>query len=201
MVTREDIEKYEIYLRFVDKQVGKFFKEQAPYIFCKEGCSHCCETGEYPFSEIEFAYLMIGVQTLPPETISEIEKNMLKVKQEKENHKSDKPFMHACPFLVNKRCSLYNYRGIICRTHGLAFFSKSNKLLVPACVNFGLNYSNVYDFEKDTISDEKFKASGIEQEPLAHNVGLAFMMENDLTKKLELDFGELKPMCHWFLAE
>lgn len=201
MVSFQDIEKYEIYLRFVDKKVGEFFKEQAPYIFCKEGCSHCCETGEYPFSKIEFAYLMIGVKSLSPEVVQKIEENMYRIRLEKEAYKGNKPFMHACPFLIENKCSLYRYRGIICRTHGLAFFSKTNKLLVPACVNLGLNYSNVYDFENETISDEKYKNSGIEQEPLAHNVGLHFMMNNDLTKNLELDFGELKPMHQWFLTE
>lgn len=197
MVNIEDIYKYELYLKYMGEKLAKFFAEQSPYIHCKEGCSHCCEKGEYPFSEIEFAYLMQGVRTLSPETISQIEENIIKVKEEKSRHKCDKPFMHACPFLVNKRCSLYNYRGIICRTHGLAFFSKTQKLLVPACVDLGLNYAAVYDFETKTISDEKYKQTGIEQEPLAHNIGLHFMINNDLTKELKLDFGELKPMLDW----
>lgn len=198
MVTEEDILKYEYYLTAIQKQLGAFFEEQAPYIFCKEGCSHCCEKGEYPFSEIEFAYLMIGVRTLAPETVAQIEKNILEVKSEREHYSGDEAFMYECPFLINKRCSLYNYRGIICRTHGLAFFSKEQKLLVPACVDKGLNYSNVYDFEKGCISDEKYSQSGIEQEPLAHNVGLYFMVNNSLTKELKLDFGEIKPMVDWF---
>lgn len=197
MVTEEDILKYEYYLTAIQKQLGAFFEEQSPYIFCKEGCSHCCEKGEYPFSEIEFAYLMIGVRTLAPETVAQIEKNILEVKSEREHYSGDEPFMYKCPFLINKRCSLYNYRGIICRTHGLAFFSKEQKLLVPACVDKGLNYSNVYDFEKGCISDEKYSKSGIEQEPLAHNVGLYFMINNSLTKELKLDFGEIKPMIDW----
>ena len=198
MVTEEDILKYEYYLTAIQKQLGVFFEEQSPYIFCKEGCSHCCEKGEYPFSEIEFAYLMIGVRTLVPETVAQIEKNILEVKSEREHYSGDGAFMYKCPFLINKRCSLYNYRGIICRTHGLAFFSKEQKLLVPACVDKGLNYSNVYYFEKGCISDEKYSKSGIEQEPLAHNVGLYFMINNSLTKELKLDFGEIKPMVDWF---
>lgn len=198
MVTEEEILKYEYYLTAIQKQLGVFFEEQAPYICCKEGCSHCCEKGEYPFSEIEFAYLMIGVRTLVPETVAQIEKNILDIKSERERYSGNEPFMYKCPFLINKRCSLYNYRGIICRTHGLAFFSKEQKLLVPACVDKGLNYSNVYDFEKGCISDEKYSQSGIQQEPLAHNVGLYFMVNNSLTKELKLDFGEIKPMVDWF---
>lgn len=201
MVTLEDIEKYELYLKFMDRQLAKFFEEQSPYIFCKEGCCSCCQKGEYPMSGVEFSYMLIGAKKLPLEIVAEIENNMFRIKNEKAQHEDNDIFRHACPFLVNNRCSIYSHRAIICRTHGLAFFSAKGKLLVPACVNEGLNYSNVYDFETDSISVEKFNSLGIEQEPLAHNVGLSFMSNNDLTKKLELDFGEFKPMYKWFLLE
>ncbi|MCM1265011.1 MAG: hypothetical protein NC200_02330 [Candidatus Gastranaerophilales bacterium] len=198
MVTIEDIQKYEIYLNYLEKKLGEAFEEQSPYIFCKEGCSSCCELGEYPFSEIEFSYLMMGVRSLDPQTINIIEKNIDKIRKDKQE--CDGKFLYACPFLVNKRCSLYKFRGIICRSHGLAFFSKNKKLLVPACVDEGLNYSNVYDFENRTISSEKYRALGIEQEPLAHNVGVHFLTNNEITQELNLDFGEIKPMCEWFLT-
>jgi len=201
MVTLEDIEKYELYLAFMNRQLEKFFQEQSPYIFCKEGCCSCCQKGEYPMSAVEFAYMTIGAKMLSADVIAEIEKNMFRIKDEKDNHDGKDIFRHACPFLVNNRCSIYSHRAIICRTHGLAFFSAKGKLLVPACVNEGLNYSNVYDFETDSISVDKFKALGVEQEPLAHNVGLSFMSKNDLTEKLNLDFGEFKPMYKWFLPE
>ena len=197
-ITLEDIQKYQLFLKFFEPKLTKFFEEQKPYIFCKEGCSHCCEKGEYPFSQIEFSYLMMGVRTLPLEMVAEIEKNVTQIKEDKKNHTEDTPFMHACPFLINKRCCLYQYRGIICRTHGLAFFSKAGKILVPACVDKGLNYSNVYDFENKTISDTKYEELGIEQEPLAHNVGLHFMTNNSFNESIKLDFGELKPMLDWF---
>lgn len=197
MVTFEDIQKYRIYLQYLEKKLGEYFKEQSPYIFCKAGCSSCCEKGEYPFTEIEFAYLMIGVQTLNKETFNKIEQNMFEVKQQKQNCK-EKKFLHACPFLVDKKCSLYDYRGIICRSHGLAFFSKDKHILVPACVDEGLNYSNVYDFDTKTISSEKYKKTGIEQEPLAHNVGVYYLTDNEITETLGLDFGEIKPMSDFF---
>ena len=198
MVNIEDIRKYELYLQFLEKKLKSFFEEQAPYIYCKEGCSYCCEKGEYPFSEIEFAYLMMGVRTLDAATVQVIENNILELKKQKELSNPDKPFMHQCPFLVNKRCSLYNFRGIICRSHGLAFFSRKGKLMVPACVDLGLNYSSVYDFDNGTISNEKYQKSGIKQEPLAHNVGVHYLTNNDFLKSIGLDFGEIKPMLYWF---
>ena len=198
MVNIEDIRKYELYLQFLEKKLKSFFEEQSPYIYCKEGCSYCCEKGEYPFSEIEFAYLMMGVRTLDAEIVRVIENNIIELKKQKESANPDKPFMHQCPFLVNKRCSLYNFRGIICRSHGLAFFSRKRKLMVPACVDFGLNYSSVYDFDTGTISNEKYQKSGIKQEPLAHNVGVHYLTNNDFLKSIGLDFGEIKPMLYWF---
>ena len=200
MVSIEDIQKYRIYLEYLNKKLGEYFEEQSPYICCREGCSSCCEKGEYPFTEIEFAYLMIGVQTLDKETQINIEKNIETIKKQKELNK-DKKFLYACPFLINKKCSLYEYRGIICRSHGLAFFSKDNHILVPACVEDGLNYSNVYDFETGAISSEKYKKTGISQEPLAHNVGVYYLTKNEITKELGLDFGEVKPMYKFFLKD
>ena len=110
-------------------------------------------------------------------------------------------FEYTCPFLIEGSCSVYSNRGLTCRVHGLAHIKKDGSVNVPYCANEGLNYSNVYDFETDSISVDKFKALGVEQEPLAHNVGLSFMSKNDLTEKLNLDFGEFKPMYKWFLPE
>ncbi len=197
MVDIEDIRKYQIYLQYLEKKLGEYFEEQSPYIFCKAGCSSCCEKGEYPFTELEFAYLMIGVQTLDKFTQHKIEQNMIRIRKEF-NENTDKKFLHACPFLVDKKCSLYNFRGIICRAHGLAFFSQNKNILVPACVDEGLNYSNVYDFETGKISSEKYKQTGIEQEPLAHNVGVYYLTNNEITKSIGLDFGEIKPMFEFF---
>lgn len=200
MITIEDIQKYRVYLQYLEKKLGEIFEEQSPYIYCKEGCSSCCEKGEYPFTEIEFAYLMMGVQTLSKEIFMKIENNMKQIKEDRSKCK-DKKFLHACPFLIDKKCSLYDYRGIICRSHGVAFFSQDKKILVPACVDEGLNYSNVYDFEKQMISSEKYKQTGIKQEPLAHNVGVYYLTKNEITESIGLDFGEIKPMAYWFLGD
>ena len=200
MVSYEDIEKYRIYLKYLDGKLGEYFKEQSPYIFCKAGCSSCCEKGEYPFTEIEFSFLMLGTQTLDKTTVFRIEENIKKIRADKKRNK-DKKFLHACPFLIDKKCSLYDFRGIICRSHGLAFFSKNENILVPACVDEGLNYSNVYDFENRTISSEKYKQLGIKQEPLAHNVGVYYLTDNEITKTLGLNFGEIKPMYEFFKEE
>lgn len=198
MIDINEIKKYELYLAYLMPKLEKFFQEQSPYICCKEGCSHCCEKGEYPFSELEFAYIMYGSKSLTPQIINELNNNISQIKQAQKNNTTNNKFLYKCPFLINKRCVVYNFRGLICRTHGLAFFDKNNKLVVPACVDKGLNYSNVYDFEKQNLSSKKCKELGIKQEPLAHNVGLHFILDNSITNQLKINFGENKSLIDWF---
>ena len=58
----------------------------------------------------------------------------------------------VCPFLIEKSCSVYKYRPIICRTHGLAYLYENNTVKVPYCVNEGKNYSSVFDGKTVTVS-------------------------------------------------
>ena len=162
MYTIEDLRNYERYLETMDAQLKDFFSEQEPYICCQEGCSHCCKSGEYPISKLEFTYLNIGMTTLPIADLEEINSKVRVLKAEKEKHNSeDGPYYHECPFLKNDRCLLYEFRSLISRAHGLAYFSKTGKVLVPACVDKGLNYSQVYDFDTMQISKEKFHDKNI----------------------------------------
>ncbi len=199
------IEKYEQYLEKIGGHLQKFFARQKPYIFCKEGCAICCESGEYPFSALEFQYAMIGYNNLSEEEKAIIQKKVQEIKTAKAEAKespSDEKFMHECPFLINKKCSIYNHRGIICRSYGLVYFTTDDNDKVsykmPCCVDNGLNYSNVYDEETGNISSKRWKETGIEEEPVSFNVGLKFLLNNNMTKELELDFGEHKALIDWF---
>lgn len=189
---------YEKYLDQIGAKIDKFFKQAAPYIFCKEGCSHCCEIGQYPFSELEFKYILLGALNLSAEEIKIIDENVAAIKKEQKESTAD-PFMYKCPFLINKRCCVYQYRGLICRTHGLAFYiDDSQNIKIPGCVDYGLNYSNVVDKNTKMISQEAFDKSGFENEPVAYNLSLKFLMNNEATEFLELDFGESKALIDWF---
>jgi len=198
------IKKYEQYLDSIGISLEKFFTEQKPFIFCKEGCSICCETGEYPFSELEFKYAMIGYKALGEAEKSLIQEKVKKIKSDKKKSKdaTEKKFMHECPFLIDKKCSIYKYRGIICRSYGLTYYTTDEKgetfYNMPCCVDNGLNYSNVYDPQTGKISSKKWEETGIETEPVSHNVSLDFLKNNSLTKDLELGFGEAKAIIDWF---
>ena len=59
-LSKEQIEGYQLYLKLIhERMLDKYFAEQAPYLCCKDGCSHCCRKGQYPMSEIEIKFIMI----------------------------------------------------------------------------------------------------------------------------------------------
>ena len=84
----------------------------------------------------------------------------------------------ACPFLINKQCSIYPYRPIICRVHGLAYICKEHTVKLPYCVNYGKNYSNVYKNNEFLIT------------PI-----LAKLDTPNLLK--DCDYGEIKNLYDW----
>ena len=197
MITLETIENYEKYLLDLQKNhINKFFEEQKDYIFCKKGCGSCCKKGEYPCSELELMYLMKGFNELDENTKNKVQKNVdLITKELAENPEK----LYICPFLIDNCCSVYKNRMLICRTHGLLFYKTneegqtSNK--IPACVEEGLNYSEVYDSETKTISEEKWLNSKIKTKPIAHNIDRKVLLNNNETKNL--DFGKSKKLIDW----
>ncbi len=191
--------KYVEYLYTIQKKIDGFFENQKPYIFCKEGCSACCKTGEYPFTQVEMQYLMLGFHQLPTETKLKVLAKINELKERYATANKEESFMHECPFLVDDKCSVYDFRGLICRTHGLAFYDANGKLRVPSCIHEGLNYSNVFDPEKNILCGDRWAATGIEQEPVSFNLSRKFLLNNEATKYLELDFGEEKAMIGWLV--
>ena len=171
----------------VQEQLDTIFEQQKEYICCCEGCSSCCEEGMYPYSELEFRYLMIGFRQLSDEekeqVISETKK-LLEIYKEK----NCECFMHKCPFLINGECSVYPYRGIVCRVHGLAWFD-GEKVQLPYCVNTGLNYSKVFD----RTTGEVFLPNVIQEHLRIDNI-----LKSPVAQSYELECGEIRPLINWF---
>ena len=193
-----ELENYQEYLNMISEKIEGFFKKQEPYIFCTKGCSYCCERGEYPFSEIEYKYILEGMKNLPPETIAQIEENARQVKKEKSEFNMDLIFLYKCPLLINGECSVYDYRGIVCRAFGLMSLRKGKKSTIPFCSSMGLNYSNIYDKERHAITPEMYKLSGIEQPPLFFNVDYSFLTNEAFAEYYGFDFGEKRRIMDWF---
>ena len=201
MIDKERMDKFYQFIRVIMERINAHFEDQKEYIHCKEGCSLCCEKGEYPCSELEFEFLKIGFMGLDKATQQQIVDNTIQIKAEKDKC-SDKIFMHKCPFLIYHRCSVYPYRMIICRTFGLSYYDKDeyekrNVLKVPFCIEKGLNYSEVYDQESKSFSTELFKKTGYKKEPLTYNLGVEMLVKKFGKEIMNLDFGEFKRLIEW----
>ena len=123
---------YEQFIKELDVKLANYFELHKDYIHCKPGCSACCEKGDYPLTSIELEYLMKGYIALDNTTKQVVQQNINEIEKG-----------GTCPFLVDKKCSVYAHRPIICRVHGLAYRYKENKLKLPYCANYGLNYANI----------------------------------------------------------
>jgi len=176
------IKKYEKFLREFDKALEKYFTDQSEYICCKEGCSLCCEVGDYPFTQLEMMYLMEGFKSLPDDKKIVIRNNLMQIKR---NRVSTHLF-YKCPFLINNRCSVYKYRGITCRTFGLAYLMKNNIVKIPECVHDNLNYSKVYENNE------------LLAEPVKQDLSLFEVVNGSAAKKYKLDFGPSRSLIDWF---
>ncbi len=177
------LQRYEKFLEKLDKRLEKYFEEQCEFIKCKSGCSACCEVGEYPFSRLEIEYLMSGFVNLPFGIKHKIKEDIKHLKQEN-------PKLYRCPFLINNMCCLYKYRGIVCRTHGLAWYDESeNRIRLPYCVNIGLNYSKVFDRETGEV---------FLQNPIRERLRIDSILKSPQAKSYQIECGEIRPLIRWF---
>ena len=198
-----ELQNFNIFLNVIQNSLNKFFEHEKEYIKCKEGCDLCCKNADFPFTKIEFDYLLEGFFQLDKELqkkITEKAENIIieKKKIYKENKKEK--FLYDCPLLIDGKCSVYPFRGIICRSFGLISFDPSNDeiAIIPFCAYKGLNYSEVLDAEKKSITKEKFEKSGFKQEPKAFNVKYSKLIKESYGKDFNFEFGEVKPLIEWF---
>ena len=197
--TNAAMHNYLEYLSFLEIKLQKFFEEQKPYIFCKKGCAKCCKNAEFPYSFAEIQYLMTGFLRLDDQTKLIISKNLTKIAEKKETFKGEngEKFYYDCPFLIDNSCSVYPYRGIVCRTFGLIANIEGENPKVPFCCNEGQNYSNVYDESTNQLSTKKVRELGFENEPVGYNISYEFLTNTDFEEKFNFRFGEKKPLLEW----
>ena len=193
----ELLAKYTYYIEAIQKEISRIFESQKEYICCAEGCSYCCESGMYPFSQLEFEYIKLAFDNLEENVKQVVVDNLREL--EKEYIKNNKEhFMHKCPFLINGSCSVYNNRGIICRTFGVLTENSDGNLTLPSCMKKGLNYSKVYDPVNKGIDEKKVEALGYLNPPKHYNLSRKNMMSLSIAKNLELYFGESRMLIEWF---
>ena len=141
---------------------------------------------------------MSGALTLDNKTQKKIELNIKNILEKKKKSRAKK-FLYDCPFLIDNVCSVYNYRGVICRTFGLMTSTENQKIKAPFCAFKGLNYSNVLNLRKKNISVRKFKKLNTTSEPLGFNVSYKYLTCTDYEEAFNIKFGESKPLIEWFL--
>jgi Fe-S-cluster containining protein len=184
------ISRYQEFLKEFDIVLKKLFQSQKQYIKCKKGCSKCCEIGDYPFSQLEFSYLTKGFLNLPTENKKLVQRNILEIIEKKKTF-NGKIFQYKCPFLIDNECCVYPYRGLVCRTFGLCYYDETIKAVkLPECVNFGLNYSENYD--------KNFQTLNIPDVPQI-NLRIDKIFESELAKKYDLDYGEIRSLDKWII--
>ncbi len=204
-ISKEQLEGYSLYLKLIhERMLDRYFEEQAPYLCCKDGCSYCCEKGQYPMSKIEVQFIMLKMATLDKKTQEQILYDIQDtIKEKLSANLPREEFFYKCPFLISNSCSVYENRAIICRTHGLMFFMEDKdgkeKYKMPACAEIGLNYSKVYDKSTKKISEEAVNKMQTNTPPQAYNLSLKSLTKKEITQNLGFEFGEIKPLIEWFM--
>ena len=104
------------------KKMDSAWNETAQkYGFTCNGCSdNCCETLFFHHTHIEKAYLCQGFKSLTSTRRKEIKKKARQVIQTISTAKENKgPLRIMCPVNKKGRCTLYRFRPMICRLHGI----------------------------------------------------------------------------------
>ena len=200
---QEKLKKYSEFINVFTKTVDGFFEEQKEFIKCSSGCSICCQTGYYPFTEIEYEFLKIGFNSLEKETQDIIYQRAIEIYKNRkiftQNGNELSNFSYTCPYLFDDLCSLYQHRGIICRTYGLISISArgENQFNMPTCLNKGLNYTNIWDEKIKGFSFEKAQALNLKSSPQAYPVRY-----ESILKTLDyIDTGDIRMLFEWIIMD
>lgn len=198
------LENYLLYLGYITNKIQTFFDNQKDYICCHKGCSECCRHAQFPYSEIEFKLIYEGLKGLQPDIQKQVLDNIDNLIIEKQKHNEGNPdekFRYDCPFLINDECSVYYYRGLICRTFGLMSFlpDSEEKPKIPFCAYKGMNYSNVLDKVKNNISEIKYAENRLKTEPIAYNIDYETLINEEISQGFGFEFGKVRPLLDWFI--
>lgn len=125
-LTAPEKERYQDLIRLLDQEFLRIKAEHGSRIRCRPGCAECCL--RFSVLPLEAAVLREAVETMAEEIQSLIRNQAV-------NQESP-----SCPLLVDERCSAYDFRPVICRTHGLplAYIDEELQIIeVSACpINF-----------------------------------------------------------------
>lgn len=108
--------------------------------FVCSGCAeNCCRSLFYHYTYLEYVYLESGLNGLEPMRRMTVNKSAAKVREADLHRKNGSPDRPLCPLHLDGRCSLYPYRPMICRLHGVPSQLErpgQGLLLGPGCETF-----------------------------------------------------------------
>lgn len=143
-IMTELFKQYKNLLNKVDTLTYKLEKQHVRHMACKMGCDLCCM--DYNIFPIEFYSILEALK--------------------KKEFKVDLPSVNmtdTCVFLKDHKCTIYDERPIICRTHGLPllFMNDDDNWELSACeLNFTAfdfsDFTNENTFPQDRINSELF---------------------------------------------
>ncbi|MEI8378134.1 MAG: hypothetical protein WCF95_06315 [bacterium] len=204
MTDNASLEKYIAYLEKLKKRLDVYFKEQKEFLKCKAGCDLCCKASYYPVSQLEYEYIKIGLnEKFTFEEREKINQAVLAIFKKRRLFAKENSnlfdFFYECPLLVDGVCGIYEYRGLLCRSHGLIYNDTDNlnKENIPHCVTLGLNYSDVFEKETNKFSEEKAVALGIKARPKAYDLSYTPLMK----AADGLEFGDIRMLFEWILLD
>ena len=111
------------------------------YQFKCDGCAdNCCLTRFYHHTYLEYFYLSRGIESLsPPENDAVIKKADEVCRETAAADEKGIPVRRMCPLNSNSLCTLYPYRPMICRMHGIPHQLQKpgyEVIHVPGCNTF-----------------------------------------------------------------
>ena len=104
----------------VDDLSERLTQQHSKHMLCKAGCDLCCM--DYSIFPVEFYSIL-----------NQLKQSNIKPEIKANHSKKD------CIFLHNHRCTIYNERPVICRTHGLPllYMNDNSEWELSACeLNF-----------------------------------------------------------------
>jgi hypothetical protein len=108
----------------------KYIEAAAYYIMDCTGClDSCCLTRFYHHTIIEYLYLLEGFNSLAIDKRTEIRQRAVEVCEKTvDSEGKGTPIRIMCPLNIDGLCTIYEYRPMICRMHGIP-----HELRKPGC--------------------------------------------------------------------
>ena len=146
------------------------------YGFHCNGCEDsCCRTRFYHHTYLEYLYLRAGLNQLSLPRQREIQSRAVEVCRGTANtDEKATPVRRMCPLNFDGLCTLYAYRPMICRLHGISHELRKpgqNTIRGPGCGMFDLRCSNM-KYRKFDRTPFYFEMAKLESE-LKAAVGLS----------------------------